>query len=206
VLMHPSLANAVHVKRELSGARGKEGVVPAFRCAYARFAKPSLRGAKRRSNPGPRHCTGLLRFARNDENKRKRNADRRMVSSCRAADTAAHPARCAHLSAFHRGSCQREISSPRLCFRPCFLGRGGAPTCDSPFRGQHRTQFVRVLPATDLSQSSEAPRAPVRSAGRLMPEAARERIAIPPAGTALAPIPRLASEAGPLVSETRNVT
>jgi hypothetical protein len=31
-----------------------------------------------------------------------------------------------------------------------------------------------------------------------MPEAARERFATPPAGTALAPMPRLASAAGPL--------
>jgi hypothetical protein len=32
----------------------------------------------------------------------------------------------------------------------------------------------------------------------LMPKAARERFATPPAGTALAPLPRLASGAGPL--------
>jgi hypothetical protein len=43
-----------------------------------------------------------------------------------------------------------------------------------------------------------APRAPVGSAGRLMPKAARERFATPPAGTALAPLPRRAFEAGPL--------
>jgi hypothetical protein len=36
-----------------------------------------------------------------------------------------------------------------------------------------------------------------------MPEAARERFATPPAGTALAPLPRLASGAGPLLSEIR---
>jgi hypothetical protein len=39
-----------------------------------------------------------------------------------------------------------------------------------------------------------------------MPKAARERSATPPAGTALAPLPRYAFGAGPSLSETRNVT
>jgi hypothetical protein len=42
-----------------------------------------------------------------------------------------------------------------------------------------------------------APRGLVCSARRLMPEAARERFATPPAGTALAPVPRYAFAAGP---------
>jgi hypothetical protein len=40
----------------------------------------------------------------------------------------------------------------------------------------------------------------------LMPKAARERVTTPPAGTALAPLPRHVSGAGPLPSEIRNVT
>jgi hypothetical protein len=39
-----------------------------------------------------------------------------------------------------------------------------------------------------------------------MPEAARERFAMPPAGTVLAPVPRYACAAGPLLSENRIVT
>jgi hypothetical protein len=89
--------------------------------------------------------------------RRKRNADRRSGGP-RAVPpgTAAHPAGCARLSAFHRGSDPRELSSLRPSSRPCFLGRGGAPICnDPPSGGQHRTQFMRALPALDLSQSSE---------------------------------------------------
>ncbi len=57
-----------------------------------------------------------------------------------------------------------------------------------------------------LSLVQRAPRGPVRSAGMLMPKAARERFTTPPAGTALAPLPRRVSGAGPLLSEIRNVT
>mgnify|MGYP007135463299 CR=1 FL=1 len=39
-----------------------------------------------------------------------------------------------------------------------------------------------------------------------MPKAARERFTRPPAGTALAPMPRRVSGAGPLLSENRYVT
>ena len=39
-----------------------------------------------------------------------------------------------------------------------------------------------------------------------MPKAARERFTTPPAGTALAPMPRRVSGAGPLLSENRYVT
>jgi hypothetical protein len=67
------------------------------------------------------------------------------------------------------------------------------------------TRFYGRYPPSPVPVQ-RAPRAPVGSAGRLMPEAARERFATPPAGTALAPMPRLASGAGPLLSENRKST
>src|SRR5499427_10481521 len=83
----------------------------------------------------------------------------------------------AHLSAFHRGSRPKESFIARDSASGfCFLGRGGkvggpsvewalpAPTCPSPAR----------------------PSRPGHSARRITPSAARERVASPPAGTALA--------------------
>jgi hypothetical protein len=103
------------------------------------FAGSSLRGAKRRSNPVPRRRPGLLRgachraghfgpdpLARNDEKGSGTPTDASYPRAV-SADTAAHPAGCARLSAFHRGSDPREFSSQRPSFRPCFLGRGLAP-------------------------------------------------------------------------------
>jgi hypothetical protein len=82
----------------------------------------------------------------------------------------------ARLSAFHRGSRQRDFRRQRLSARPGFLGRG------------EQVWPVRRAGVTrpDLSQSSDSTSRAGRSAGRLMPDAARERVANPPAGTALA--------------------
>ena len=66
-----------------------------------------------------------------------------------------------------------EVSRPRLFdFRPGFLGRG----CQ------------RALPAHSCPSPAAAPRAPAVIPADMMPEAARERFARPPAGTALAPL------------------
>src|SRR5580704_17499191 len=66
-----------------------------------------------------------------------------------------------------------EVSRPRLFdFRPGFLGRGSS----------------RALPALSCPSPAAAPRAPVVIPADMMPEAARERFARPPAGTALAPL------------------
>jgi hypothetical protein len=65
------------------------------------------------------------------------------------------------------------VSRPRLFdFRPGFLGRGS----------------VRALPALACPSPAAAPRAPAVIPADMMPEAARERFARPPAGTALAPL------------------
>jgi hypothetical protein len=64
------------------------------------------------------------------------------------------------------------VSRPRLFdFRPGFLGRGS----------------VRALPALACPSPAAAPRAPAVIPADMMPEAARERFARPPAGTALTP-------------------
>src|SRR6266576_600891 len=110
--------------------------------------------------------------------------------------TAAHPAGCARLSAFHRGSRPRDFRRQRLSARPGFLGRGEQVW---PIR---RAGVTRP----NLSQSSDSTSRAGHSAGRLMPKAARERVASPPAGTAyFAPAPE---PAGPSASEleARTVT
>ena len=82
---------------------------------------------------------------------RKKDAERRQTQSgtCRAAGTAAHPAGCARLSAFHHGSRQRDLSSQRLSFRPGFLGRGRSARSGKPApTGERRSCAVqRALPA-----------------------------------------------------------
>src|SRR4029077_6930917 len=65
------------------------------------------------------------------------------------------------------------VSRPRLFdFRPGFLGRGS----------------LRALPALACPSPAAAPRAPAVIPADMMPEAARERFARPPAGTPLAPL------------------
>jgi hypothetical protein len=76
---------------------------------------------------------------------------------------------------------------------------------DPPSGGRSARSLCGCYPPEPVPVQ-RAPRGPVRSAGMLMPKAARERFAIPPAGTALAPLPRLASGAGPSLSEIRCVT
>ena len=82
----------------------------------------------------------------------------------------------ARLSAFHRGSRQRECSSPRLSVRPCFLRLGRsvwsskpAPTGGrslAPLRGRYPRRPVPVQRCTSRAG---------RSAGRHDAQAARER-------------------------------
>src|ERR1700745_3647423 len=106
---------------------------------------------------------------------RRRNADRRKaLLPCRTG-TAAPGSPGAHLSAFHRGSRPKESfiagdSAPGFYF----LGRGGQGW---PVR---RAGVTRPY----LSQSGDQTR-PSHSARGLMPNAARERVASPPAGAAL---------------------
>jgi hypothetical protein len=139
----------------------------------------------------PRPSAGGVRFASvtsawiagsspaNDEWKerkkkiRRRNADRRNFSilPCRRARPRLQAAG-AHLSAFHRGSRPKESfiardSAPGFCF----LGLG--------------LSVEWALPTPAYPSPANASR-PSRSVRGLMPNAARERVASPPAGTVLA--------------------
>ena len=81
------------------------------------------------------------------------------------------------------------IPSQRLSFRPGFLGRG--------LHGRYPPSPVPVQGCTSH---------PGRNAGRHDAQAARERTANPPAGTALAPMPRCASAPCPSLERDCEVT
>ncbi len=81
------------------------------------------------------------------------------------------------------------IPSQRLSFRPGFLGRG--------LHGRYPPSPVPVQGCTSH---------PGHNAGRHDAQAARERTANPPAGTALAPMTRCASASCPSMSEDCEVT
>ena len=130
-----------------------------------------------------------LRF-RLQKNKGRRSAGRRKRNRPH------HTNRCRHLPALRAQRAPRTIrlhespasgalafrrstaalavvSRPRLFdFRPGFLGCGS----------------LRALPALACPSPAAAPRAPAVIPADMMPEAARERFASPPAGTALAPL------------------
>ena len=113
-------------------------------------------------------------------------------------DASSQPAPCGHgarpcggarLSASHRGSCQGDSWSPRLCTRPCFGGQSGAfdPVRPPQPGGGDLALLHGCYPRrTNLPRTVSTSRAG-HDAGRLMPDAARERVTNPPAGTALAP-------------------
>ena len=79
-----------------------------------------------------------------------------------------------------RLSARGEYSSPRLSFRPGFLGRG--------LNGRYPPSPVPVQGCTSR---------PGHNAGRHDAQAAREQAANPPAGTALAPMTQCASVSCP---------
>jgi hypothetical protein len=89
------------------------------------------------------------------EKKQKKDAERRhtLYNNLRTFRCGSRLARRARLSAFHRGSRQRESSSLRLSFRPGFLGRG--------LNGRYPPSPVPVQRSTSR---------PGHNAGRLMPK------------------------------------
>ena len=118
------------------------------------------------------------------------------------ASTAAHPAGCARLSAFHRGSHQGAFApfaqlqarlpgtwQERIVHKP-------APTGE-----RRRCASKRALPAPACPSPGNAPPAPAVVPASVMPEAARVRGANPRAGTALAPSSGLPPKAVPYVSD-----
>ena len=104
----------------------------------------------------------------------------------------------ARLSASHCGSGQGDSWSPRPGTRPCFRGAvRSVRSCTAAPTGRRRPHaFPRVLPAPE--KRTYCPRTAStshagRCAGRMMPDAARERVTNPPAGTALAPFQGVSS-------------
>ena len=139
--------------------------------------------------------TGWLRFTRHDE-RRKRNADKRVFRPSASSQTSyalgatrlpcgAHPAGCARLSAFHRGSRQGA-------FAPFAQLQARLPGTRS-----QDALAGRALPVPPCPSPENAPPAPAVVPASMMPEAARVRGANPPAGTALAPPSRIASRTRP---------
>src|ERR1700722_12545401 len=92
-----------------------------------------------------------------------------------------------------RGPLAFRRSTAALASSPQETGSApGHASWDLAKRVDHKTttrQFVKLAGVTclHLSQSSDAPRAPVVVPACVMPGAARERFARPPAGTAPAP-------------------
>ena len=186
---------------------------PLAQTASLGWPMPAIRGDGRRARAQPEirsrvtalWIAGSSRIkSGNDEEKKERTKERegsgtptdagencphQRVRGAPRRGRLAPTLRCgrARLSAFHHGSCQGEISSPRRCSRPCFPGRGLAPLCHIPIPGAETDAVFAGVTRLHPSQFKRAPRTPVVSAGRLMPEAARERGVTPPAGTVLAP-------------------
>jgi hypothetical protein len=134
-----------------------------------------------RDASAPEACRPKPRILSPQRNEGRRSAGRRNcpVGPRHAADVAIHlrfgrrPRVQRDALASRRSTAAlSEVSRPRLFdFRPGFLGRGSS----------------RALPALSCPSPADAPRAPAVIPVDMMPEAARERFARPPAGTALTP-------------------
>ena len=131
---------------------------------------------------------GFASSFRKDENEKGSGTPTDAHPACRAAGTAARSAGARTPIGVPPRFFPWDYSSPGCSSRPCFLGRGGAPILSRPPSGgrTERSLCGRYPPQKPVPVQ-RAPRGPVRSAGRLMPKAARVRLANPPAGAALAP-------------------
>jgi hypothetical protein len=104
--------------------------------------------------------------------------------TCRVADTAARSA-SAHVYRRPTAALARGRSPPQgSASGHVSWDAAERDPVTSAFRRQNQRRFSGCYPPQPVP-AQRAPRTPVVSAGRLMPEAARERIATPPAGTAL---------------------
>jgi hypothetical protein len=141
--------------------REKKGLVPSFRFALLIFAT-----TKRKGSGTPTDALSNLPCCWHGRAlSRSAHAYRR--STTVLTQGTRHPKGPAS------GHASWDVAERRSCSRPHSWGR-----TDTVCAGVTRPRPVPV---------QRAPRGPVRSAGRLMPEAARERFAMPPAGAALAP-------------------
>ena len=209
-------------KRSFSAQQGTawRGVVCAnINVLAARTASEScasLRGAPatKQSAPTPRSAlsptsvrsgrTGLLRFVRNDEEKRE--AERRKT---RRPNLCARRRHVYAVGANHLPGTARARQSALACRRPATaltcgalaLGRNSRPG----FLGRGRvTAFAgRVLPAPSCPSPVDAPHTPAVVPASMMPGAAPARFANPRGSTALAPCSGVPREHVPQASEMK---
>ena len=194
---------------EAAAQRAAEGEVAPC-CLLPASGLPHLRPFRTRSSPCRGGRSRTLSFARHpcprghitprcherkskrpEEKRRGQSADRRTFLWRHLTDAAARPAGRARLSALHRGSRLGDLTPP-LSFGPRFL------TAD----GSLRFCGLEALSAAEFSQT---PGRPVVMPAGPMPEAARERIANPRAGAALAPHSGQPSGKRPSVSELEDM-
>jgi hypothetical protein len=169
-------------------------------CFAGRVVKPKSRFLRIRDFVCSLHPPPAKR-RKNKE--RIQNADRRSTTSATAVAARAVQGR-ARLSASCRGSRQGDSWSPRLCIRPCFGRQSGAfSPVRPPQPGAETSRFSAGV--TRAGKTNERNRLRTvstshtgHSAGTMMPDAARERVVSPPAGTALAPLSALPSAEGVL--------
>jgi hypothetical protein len=166
---------------EPGSALRKSGVVPGFRLrlrGIRRFVAWIERSEiwERRfgsiAAPGFRFAQPRLRRRR----RRKRNAGKRWVATAASCDAARAFLERARLTAFHHGSHPREYLIPKAQLQARLPGTWSAralPAFACPSPGMH-------LPSRSYCREADT-------------QAARERTANPPAGTALAPTTRCAS-------------
>jgi len=143
-----------------------------------------------------RHCQ------QREEQKRRQNADRRVTNCC----TCRRSARFAGALACRRSTAAlaRETAGPQGSASGHASGDspGRSILYGRPNRGAETLRFsagvTRAGKTTNDYPRTVSTSHAGHSAGRLMPDAARERVVSPPAGTALAPLSVLPSAEGVL--------
>ena|GEM_PF-6842885 len=147
--------------RNRFGLKERAGVGPAFLSSVpgfvARMERSEIRERHRRLHrpPGLRFALSGLRRKR-----RKRNAGKRRVTTAASCDAARALLERARLTAFHRGSRLRELFHPKG-------SASGQASWDAVCTGVTRLR---------LSQSRDAPPAPVVMPGDMMPKPPGSRL------------------------------
>ena len=144
-----------------------------------------------------RHCQ------QREEQERRQNADRRVTNCC----TCRRSARFAGALACRRSTAAlaRETAGPQGSASGHASGDspGRSILYGRPNRGAEILRFSTGITRAGKTNETNCPRTVStshagRSAGGLMPDAARDRVVSPPAGTALAPLSVLPSAEGVL--------
>jgi hypothetical protein len=184
------LQKSGHIKRETGSVQGKPGVGPVFRSSVpgfvARMSEATSGNDRAASLPLPGSRFAHPGYEENEGSGTPANAGHQPPHL--AMRRALYGARTL-AGVPPRLSPKGIIPSQRLSFRPGFLGRG--------LNGRYPPSPVPVQGSTSH---------PGHNAGRHDAQAARERTANPPAGTALAPMTRCASAPCPSRNEDYDVT